>query len=324
MAIGFGYLLVWIVQYIQKIWLRYLALVVFTAIAIYPNYTHIREYMTPTVFLNQEVAALDELRKIASREDYVVTWWDYGYPIRYYGDVKTWIDGGKHSGDVNYPAAFVLTAQNSLSAAHMMRLYTEYTERGFKDTDKKVNDFEYMLSKEGFKDPNDFTDAIALHEYKMPPKTRNVYLYLPLRMMEIFPTVSLFSNIDLTKPDKRSTPFFYSTRMGQDTGETIELGQGLSIQKATSTLKMGAQNIPIKALYQVGYDPNRQLQIKTQTFASEGLNVIFLASYGQFLIIDDYYFNSTYIQMFVFEQYDKNLFEPVVLSPYTKIYKLKI
>lgn len=324
MAIGFGYLLVWTTQYIQKMWLRYLALVVFTATAIYPNYIHIREYMTPTVFLDQEVAALDELRKIASREDYVVSWWDYGYPIRYYSDVKTWVDGGKHSGDVNYPTAFVLTAQNSLSAAHMMRLYTEYTERGFKDSDKKVNDFEYMLSKEGFKDPNDFINAIALPEYKIPSKTRNVYLYLPLRMIEIFPTVSLFSNIDLTKPDKRSTPFFYSTRMGQDTGETIELGQGLSIQKATSTLKMGKQNVPIKALYQVGYDPNHQLQIKAQTFASEGLNVIFLASYGQFLVLDDYYFNSTYIQMFIFEQYDKNLFEPVVLSPYTKIYKLKI
>lgn len=324
MAIGLAYLIVWLSQRLEKPWLKYLSLFVLTSAAIYPNYTHIRQYMTPTVFTAPEVAALDELRKIASREDYVVSWWDYGYPIRYYADVKTWVDGGKHSGDVNYPTAFVLTAQNSLSAAHMMRLYTEYTERGFKDSDKKVNDFEYMLSKEGFKDPNDFINAIALPEYKIPSKTRNVYLYLPLRMIEIFPTVSLFSNIDLTKPDKRSTPFFYSTRMGQDTGATIELGQGLSIQKATSTLKMGKQNVPIKALYQVGYDPNHQLQIKAQTFASEGLNVIFLASYGQFLVLDDYYFNSTYIQMFIFEQYDKNLFEPVVLSPYTKIYKLKI
>ena len=49
-----------------------------------------------------------------------------------------------------------------------------------------------------------------------------------------------------------------------------------------------------------------------------------MASYGQFLVVDDYFFNSTYIQMFVFEQYDKNLFQPVILSPLTKIYKLKI
>lgn len=324
MAIGFAYLLMYSTQRIEKKWLRNLFLGVLTSIAIYPNYTHIREYMIPTVLTDQEVAALNELGKIASREDYVVTWWDYGYPIRYYSDVKTWIDGGKHSGDVNYPASFVLTAQDPFSAAHMMRLFTEYTERGFSDTNKTTNDFETMMSKEGFKDPNDFINALSLPEYKTPAKTRNAYLFLPLRMMEIFPTVSLFSNLDLTGKEKYPNPFFYTSRMYQDVGQSIELGQGISIVKATSTLKMGSQNIPIKAFYQVGYDADHRLQVNKQTFGSEGLNVVYMASYGQFLVMDDYYLNSTYIQMFVFEQYDKNLFKPIILSPLIKIYKLKI
>lgn len=324
MAIGFAYLLMYSTQRIEKMWLRNLSLIVLTGAAIYPNYTHIREYMTPTVLTDQEVVALNELGKIASKEDYVVTWWDYGYPVRYYSDVKTWIDGGKHSGDVNYPASFVLTAQDSLPAAHMMRLFTEYTERGFSDTNKTANDFETMMAKEGYKDPNDFIGALSLPEYKIPAKTRDVYLFLPLRMMEIFPTVSLFSNLDLTGKEKRPNPFFYTSRMFQDAGQSIELGQGISIIKATSTLKMGSQNIPIKAFYQVGYDADHHLQVNKQTFGSEGLNVIYMASYGQFLVLDDYYFNSTYIQMFVFEHYDKNLFRPVILSPLTKIYKLKI
>jgi undecaprenyl-diphosphooligosaccharide--protein glycosyltransferase len=324
MAIGFAYLLMWSTQRIEKRWLRNVALAVFTLAAILPNVEHIRGYMTPTVFTNQEVAALNEFKKIASREDYVVTWWDYGYPIRYYADVKTWVDGGKHSGDVNYPTSFVLTAQNSLSAAHMMRLYTEYTEQGYKDKNKTTNDFEYMLSKEGFKDPNDFTTAIALPEYKTPPKSRDAYLFLPLRMMEIFPTVALFSNLDLTGKEKNPSHFYFLSRGAQDTKQTIELGQGVSIQKTTNSLKMGNQNAPIKAFYQVGYDPKQNLQINRQIFAAEGLTVIFMASYGQFLVVDDYFFNSTYIQMFVFEQYDRNLFQPIILSPMTKIFKLKI
>jgi undecaprenyl-diphosphooligosaccharide---protein glycotransferase len=324
MAIGFAYLLIWITQRIEKTWLKYLSLLVFTGAAIYPNYTHIRKYMTPTVFTNQEVVALDELRKIASREDYVVTWWDYGYPIRYFSDMKTWVDGGKHSGSANYPAAFVLTAQDSASAAHMMRLYTEYLELGFKDPKKKINDFEYMMTKEGFKNPNDFINTLALPEYKTPQKTRDVYLYLPLRMMEIFPTVSLFSNLDLTGKEKRTSPFLFVSRGIQDTEKSIELGNGLSIQKSTNTINLGKQSIPIKAFYQTGYNQNNKLQINRQTFASEGFTVIYMASYGQFIVLDDYYFNSTYIQMFVFEQYDPTLFKPVVLSPMTKIYKLKI
>jgi undecaprenyl-diphosphooligosaccharide---protein glycotransferase len=337
MAIGFAFLLLFLTQFIEKIWLRYTALVTLTLAAIYPNYEHIRQYMTPTVFTTQEISTLDALRKLSSREDYVVSWWDYGFPIRYYTDVKTWVDGGKHSGDVNYPTSLVLAGSDPITTAHMLRVYTEYTEKGFsykeeiKEKNKTLknkitplNDFEYMMSKEGFKDPNDFISALALPEYKVPTKTRDVYLMLPLRMMDIFPTVALFSNLDLTGKEKYSMPFYFLSRGAQDTGKTVELGQGVSIDKATNTLKAGGQSIPIKAFYQSGYDQNQKLQVGRQVFGSEGLNVIYMASYGQFLVLDDYYLNSQFIQMFVFEQYDPKYFQPVILSPMNKIYKLKI
>lgn len=324
MAIGIAYLIMYLSQFIQIKFVRYISILLLTAAILYPNYLHIKEYMMPTVMTIAEVESLHQLEKIASHEDYVVAWWDYGYPIRYYSDVKTWIDGGKHTGDTNYPASFVLTAKDSSSAAHMMRAFTEYTEQGFAETNKTKNDFEYMLEKEKFKDPNDFVTALSISDYKTPKKTRDVYLYLPLRMMEIFPTVALFSNLDLTGASKPQQPFFYSTQSVQDTGQTLELGQGLSIIKATSTLKIGTQSLPIKTFYQVGYDQNKKTTISQQNFASEGLNVIYMASYKQFLVLDDFYLKSQYIQMFVFEQYDKNLFVPVIMNPMTKIYKLKI
>lgn len=324
MAIGLAYLIIYLSNLIQITTVRYISIAVLTLAALYPNYAHIREYIMPTVMVAGEVQTLEQLKKLASREDYVVGWWDYGYGIRYYSDVKTWIDGAKHAGDVNYPASFVLTAKDSVSAAHMMRSYTEYTEKGFAETNKTKNDFEYMMEKEGFKDPNDFITALSLPEYKVPKKTRDVYLYLPLRMMEIFPTVVLFSNLDLTGKSQPQQPFFYSTRSIQDTGQTLELGQGLSIIKATSTLKIGTQSLPIKSFYQVGYDPQQKVQVNQQNFGSEGLSVIYMASYKQFLVLDDFYLKSQYIQMFVFEQYDKNLFEPVIVNPMTKIFKLKI
>jgi dolichyl-diphosphooligosaccharide--protein glycosyltransferase/undecaprenyl-diphosphooligosaccharide--protein glycosyltransferase len=324
MAIGIAYLIVYLSRFIQITSVRYIFMIFLTFGALFPNYNHIKEYIMPTVMLKEEVQALDELKKVASQKDYVVAWWDYGYPIRYYSDVKTWIDGGRHGGDSNYPAAFVLTAQDSASAAHMMRLYSESMEKGAIDTNKTKNDFEYLMEKEGFKDPNDFITALSLPEYKTPKKTRDVYLYLPLRMIEIFPTVALFSNLDLTGKSQPQQPFFYTTQSVQDTGQTLELGQGLSIIKATSTLKIGIQNIPIKSFYQVGYDAQQKVHVNQQNFASEGLNVIYMASYKQFLVVDDYYLKSQYIQMFVFENYDKNLFQPIVMSPMTKIFKLKI
>ena len=324
MAIGIAYLIVYLSRFIQITAVRYVLMATLTIGILLPNYNHIKEYIMPTVMLQEEVQALDQLRKIVSPEDYVVAWWDYGFPIRYYSNTKTWIDGAQHRGEANYPVSFVLTAKDSSSAAHMMRLYTERYVKYANETSTSKNQFESLLQQEGYKDPNDFVTALALPDYKVPKKTRDVYLYLPLRMMEIFPTVALFSNLDLTGKTQRQQPFYYATRSVQDTGQTLELGQGLSIIKSSSTLKMGMQNIPIKTFYQVGYDANRRLQINQQSFASEGLNVIFMASYGQFLVVDDYYLKSQYIQMFVFENYDKNLFEPVVMSPMTKIFKLKI
>ena len=54
------------------------------------------------------------------------------------------------------------------------------------------------------------------------------------------------------------------------------------------------------------------------------LNVIFMKNYHQFLVVDNKTYSSTYFQLFVLENYDKSLFEPVILTPLTKVYKLKI
>ncbi len=59
--------------------------------------------------LTESDKMLDKLKKISKREDYVVSWWDYGYPLRYYSDTKTLIDGLKHKGDVNFTPSAILT-----------------------------------------------------------------------------------------------------------------------------------------------------------------------------------------------------------------------
>ncbi|NES53500.1 peptide-binding protein, partial [Escherichia coli] len=73
--------------------------IVFTTVLnLTPVFIHIYNYKAPTVFSQNEASLLNQLKNIANREDYVVTWWDYGYPVRYYSDVKTLVDGGKHLG----------------------------------------------------------------------------------------------------------------------------------------------------------------------------------------------------------------------------------
>jgi len=57
---------------------------------------------------------------------------------------------------------------------------------------------------------------------------------------------------------------------------------------------------------------------------ASNIKVILMRDYHKVLIMDNRLFNSTYIQLFIMENYDPNLFEPVILTPITKVYRLKI
>jgi undecaprenyl-diphosphooligosaccharide---protein glycotransferase len=163
------------------------------------------------------------------------------------------------------------------------------------------------------------------HPAEMPRKTREVYYYLPLRMMEIFPTVQLFSNLDLQSGMQRKPHFFYSTQYFRDTPQAVQLGNGILLKKGSSSLSIGDQTFPIRNFYKVEYDRSGKLQVDRQLLNfNANMSVIYMASYKRFIVLDEALLNSAYIQLFVFENYDPKYFEPVILDPYTKIFRLKI
>jgi undecaprenyl-diphosphooligosaccharide--protein glycosyltransferase len=292
-----------------------------------PNINHAKEYKVPTVFSKDEVVVLDKLKSIASREDYVVGWWDYGYPIRYYADVKTLTDGGKHDGDNNFPTSFALTNPQDV-AAKMIRLDVEYTEKKFHlkdgEADKKRSTIASMTLDNGFKDTNDFLLALG-GDIKMLPKTRDIYLFLPNNMLNIYPTVKLFSNIDLMNGMMGKNPFFYKTSNFNENGEFIDFGNGIKLSKKDAMLQVGQNNVKLKRFVKTEYISKEKLNVNVQNIVFDGeLNVVYMANYRQFLIVDEDTYNSTYFQLFVLEQYDDTLFEPTILTPLLKIYKMKI
>lgn len=143
---------------------------------------------------------------------------------------------------------------------------------------------------------------------------------LPYRMFNIFPTVSMFSNRNLNTGEVYQNHFFYKNRIRKQ-GNYLLVGN-LPIDLRTATIILN-KRIPIKEIDLVGYEKNGKLFVKKDKLRENGLNVIIMQSYGEALIVDDYYYNSTFVQMFVFENYDKNLFKPVILTPFMKIYKIK-
>lgn len=329
MALGVSYIIFLVAKYFElgfkdtiKPFAKYAFISLATIAVLYPNITHVQGYKVPTVFTKDEVKVLDELGKKAQREDYVISWWDYGYPIRYYADMKTIVDGGKHSGESNFPVAFALT-QNQVAAANMARLDVEFTEQSFKKP--CGSSIKCMLKAYNVENPNKFLPALSNKNLQRPEKTRDIYFYLPNRMMNIFPTVDMFSNLDLVTGKKGARPFFYVAKNFKDTGATINLGNNIVLHKQGGKIQIGNQTIPLRNFVVTQYDAKGVLQKQAQTINPNAkVSVIFMKNYNQFLVLDNRMYNSSYIQLFALENYDKDLFEPVILTPLAKVYKLKI
>ena len=337
LALAVAFLIVQLSNLIKNNYIKYALMSFLTILVLAPNIKHIINYKVPTVFTKNEVVVLDKLKKIASREDYVVSWWDYGYPIRYYSDVKTLSDGGKHSGSVNFPTSFALT-HPQLQSAKLLRLDVEYTQKRFniKEHNKELdkNDTKYikwhssnigqMTLDYGYQDTNNFLTALQTN-IKLPAKTRDIYLYLPNRMMNIFPTVDLFSNIDLMTGMKYNRPLFYISHRFKDDGKNIDLGNHIKILKTKGMVQLGNKKVRINHFAVTYYNRKGKLEKKVQTIdPNSPINIIYMKNYHQFLVLDNRLYNSTYIQLFVLEDYDKELFKPVILTPLAKVYKLKI
>lgn len=334
LAFGIAFLITEAARVMPTMRLKFLTITALTLAILYPNILHIQNYRVPTVFSADEVKVLDEFKDIADREDYVVAWWDYGYPLRYYSDVKTLIDGGKHSGVVNFPISFILTHSQE-SAAKMARLDVEYTEKTFKFREENIelirdknltifSNIEQMTKDYGFGDTNDFLLSLE-GDIELPKKTREVYLYLPHRMIDIYPTVEKFSSIDLMSGEMEKSPLFYATRMFKQEQNSIHLGGGIIFNIQNATITANNQTVPIKRFVQTSYDKSAKFSKNIQTAdPSADVTIIYMASHNTFLVMDEKTYNSLYIQLSVLEEYNKTLFEEVIMTPQSKIYRLKI
>jgi len=290
---------------------------ILTAGMIYPNIIHIIGYKVPTVMNKMEVADLDKLNKIASPKDYTLTWWDYGYPIWFYSDTSTLIDGGKHNND-NFIISKILFSTSPEQVANLSRLAVEtYVDSNY----SIVAD---TLFKNKNPNPNQLLEELKKPEFKLPKKTRNIYLYMPFRMMNIFPTIGVFGNLDLTTGRKERNIMFYPTNAIRQNGANIVFANGIIYDMNSGILKIGQKGAKVYKFDIVEYRPNGKSIKKSEIKHIDGNYVIvFLKTYGKFIIMDKQTYNSAYVQMFMLENYDKKLFDLVVSSPYTKIFKIK-
>ena len=313
---------------------RYFAILVALFFSLGYAFLHIYTYKASSVFNHNEVLILNSLKGIADREDYVVAWWDYGYPVRYYSDVKTLVDGGKHLGKDNFFASFVLS-QNERAGANLARLAVEYTEKSFYERNDTLlqNDLLKAMMRDYAAGETSNDALIFLNSLKNPnftlktPKTRDIFVYMPLRMAMIFSTVASFSKIDLATGEINS-PFVFSTaiNLGALEDGSYALSNGMVLANDFTALYVSNRALKIHSITDFNSIKNKDFK---QTLVDENGDFFvfyFKENFGlpvQFIIMDKTMFESAFVQMFFFENYDKSLYELVLSEKESKVYKLK-
>lgn len=313
---------------------RYFAILVALFFSLGYAFLHIYTYKASSVFNHNEVLILNSLKGIADREDYVVAWWDYGYPVRYYSDVKTLVDGGKHLGKDNFFASFVLS-QNERAGANLARLAVEYTEKSFYERNDTLlqSDLLKAMMRDYAAGETSNDALIFLNSLKNPnftlktPKTRDIFVYMPLRMAMIFSTVASFSKIDLATGEINS-PFVFSTAMNLGALEdgSYALSNGMVLANDFTALYVSNRALKIHSITDFNSIKNKDFK---QTLVDENGDFFvfyFKENFGlpvQFIIMDKTMFESAFVQMFFFENYDKSLYELVLSEKEAKVYKLK-
>jgi len=326
-ALGNAYLIVWAFRRVIE-WLNlkenlksavFYAFTLFAvSLIIYPNVRHMFVYLVPTTFSKHEVEILNKFKKIAKRDDYVLTWWDYGYPIRYYADVKTLIDGGKHSGEVNWPVSFALT-RPQLPSYNTAILDVYLTEKDY-EHNEKFDFIAQVMKMYSLKSPDEVI-SFLYKKIKLPKIKNDIYYYLPFRMLDIFPTVEVFSYIDLkTGKLLENRPLFMPLRIIGKSPQGVVLSNSMVLTPNGRLIYRGRE-VEVGKLIVTYYDENKKLRKKVFN-VGKGVNVILMKSYNRVVLLDDKMLDSTYVKLFILEDYDKNLFKPVISDPLVKIYKV--
>ncbi|MFK5975006.1 MAG: STT3 domain-containing protein [Sulfurovum sp.] len=300
---------------------KYLFIIFATSAMIYPNITHIIGYKVPTVLNKTEVQDLDKLKNISTPKDYTLTWWDYGYPIWYYSNTNTLIDGGKHDND-NFIISKIMQSSSPQFVANISRLAVEtYVDSNY----SVVADTLFKNKQKDQLDPSLFLTELEDSSYKLPPKTRDIYLYMPFRMLNIFPTVAIFGNLDLTTGKALRKISFYPSVATNSKDGIIKMQNGIVFDSLKGEITLGKQKKSVKYFIITQNTQTGETKLQSQLYNIDGeYAVVFMRSYSKFVVMDSETFNSTFVQMFMLGKYDKNLFELVVSSGYSKIYKLKI
>lgn len=316
-ALGFGAFACFVFERMRKN--RHLLASLLCIMALIPSMLHIYEYKVPTVFSKSEVEFLQSVR--FSKHDYILAWWDYGYLLRFFTNARTLIDGGKHLGEDNYFISYIFS--NKLKQAVLMSKLAVNDTLFSKDYKASLA---RLIKRLGAKNTSDFLSALKasspnIEKAVKAMKKPDIYLYLPYKMLDILNVVYAFANIDFIHPKEQKALFYFKANATKIDDDYIYLDNGVLLASDFKSMKLGKMDIAFNGYYVIKSIKKGDFEFIKSSEKSP-LVLIYVQNTGDFLVMDESIFNSSFIQLLLFNNYDKSLVKEIRSQDEAKIFKL--
>ena len=297
---------------VRRTTVQYTVLAILVLPTLYQNSSYAFNYNAPPVLINDEATVLNAVGEITQPHDKVIAWWDYGYEIHYFSGRQT-IASGAASPQQLFTLSTILSNSDSQLVANFAHLLSESGTAGI---EKRMKD----NLKSGKPIFNGLNNANA----DLPKSSHAKYIYMPARMIDIFPTIYSMSNKNLLTGEK----FPYTLYIGKNAkkiGPQWTLDNSIKIN-----LETGMMNSPqgdIKIAQYIEVEPSNGAKPKTNATlykdATSKISLVFFKGYNKIMLLDENALNSAFIKMFFFEEFDPNLFELRIRNNHAKLYKVK-
>ena len=266
------------------------------------------QFITPK-YTSDQAQALYNLSLKASPNDYIISFWDNGWPLWYASGLKTLTHNGKHGPD-SFLIATILTTENSNLSANMSRYFLEkynfYDNRGsiFRKLSKDHNMTKVL-------------QQLTHPHAQLPKKTFNIYYYLNDQTVLKLPTIKTYAQI----PEDETLAFTFlkkpiSKTKSQINGVhfTVDTEKGIILFNRDQQAKIGNLILADGETYQYKKYPDH---------LNVDRNVIVYKDRYMF-IMNNRFVRSFAIRNFLLNKPEQKLFEPISVTENSKILKLKL
>ena len=268
-------------------------------------------------FDNTDVKGLRELSTQLTPKDTIITWWDFGWPIWYYaGTSNTMTDNGLHGGIDSYAVSKIYLSSSPSFVRNASCFFSE------KMKEAHQNRSPYFLGHIAkTQDLDQLFTSLSDPEKQFECPEGDVYIFMHGLIVSLLEYIYYTSGFDLrtAKAFGKKALLYDQFTSNFDINGTYSKGIRYDFNNTAGTIKLGDNDVPV---HNIAISSEHIMSASRNYDNNTTLNLV-VANQSYAFYLDDFFFNSFYVQAYFFDNYDRNRFEKVIDAPHMKVFKIK-